>query len=117
MDHSLKDMNSSTTRGRDQIIFFLKKGVPSPILLKKTTIQKDKTHRWLPEGKRGEKGIYWEVGTDRYTLLLLLLLLSRFSRVRLCVTPQATDGSPRGSAVPGILRARTLEWVAISFNI
>ena len=26
------------------------------------------------------------------------------------------DGSPRGSAVPGILQARTLEWVAISFS-
>ena len=25
------------------------------------------------------------------------------------------DGSPPGSAVPGILQARTLEWVAISF--
>jgi len=24
------------------------------------------------------------------------------------------DGSPQGSAVPGILKARTLEWVAIS---
>ena len=35
----------------------------------------------------------------------LLLLLSHFSRVRLCATPP-------GSAVPGILQARTLEWVA-----
>ena len=26
------------------------------------------------------------------------------------------DGSPQGSAVPGILQARTLEWVAISFS-
>ena len=26
-----------------------------------------------------------------------------------------TDGSPSGSPVPGILQARTLEWVAISF--
>ena len=26
------------------------------------------------------------------------------------------DGSPPGSPVPGILRARTLEWVAISFS-
>ena len=26
------------------------------------------------------------------------------------------DGSPPGSAVPGILQARTLEWVAISFS-
>ena len=34
-----------------------------------------------------------------------LLLLSHFSRVRLCATP-----------VPGILQARTLERVAISFS-
>ena len=27
------------------------------------------------------------------------------------------DGSPPGSPVPGILQARTLEWVAISFSI
>ena len=27
-----------------------------------------------------------------------------------------TDGSPPGSPVPGILHARTLEWVAISFS-
>ena len=26
------------------------------------------------------------------------------------------DGSPAGSPVPGILQARTLEWVAISFS-
>ena len=44
---------------------------------------------------------------------MLLLLLSRFSRVRLCATP---DGSPPGSAIPRILQARTLEWVAISFS-
>ena len=47
-------------------------------------------------------------------MLLLLLLLSRFSRVWLSATPQT--GSPPGSPVPGILQARTLEWVAISFS-
>ena len=26
------------------------------------------------------------------------------------------DGSPPGSAIPGILQARTLDWVAISFS-
>ena len=26
------------------------------------------------------------------------------------------DGSPPGSPIPGILQARTLEWVAISFS-
>jgi len=45
---------------------------------------------------------------------LLLLLLSRFSRVRLC---DPMDCSLPGSAVPGILQARTLEWVAISFSM
>ena len=45
----------------------------------------------------------------------MLLLLSHFSRVRFCVTPQ-TAGSPPGSPVPGILQARTLEWVASPFS-
>jgi len=42
-----------------------------------------------------------------------LLLLSRFSRVRLC---DPIDGSPVVSSVPGILQARILEWVAISLS-
>ena len=41
------------------------------------------------------------------------LMLSHFSRVWLC---DPIDGSPPGSPVPGILQARTLEWVAISFS-
>ena len=71
---------------------------------------------------------YWRTRLIFYTLLkvkqrsgfqvslkrpsLLLLLLSRFSRVWLCADP--IDGSPPGSPVPEILQARTLEWVAIS---
>ena len=93
---------------------------------------------------------------------LLLLLLSRFSHVRLCATLEMAahqappslgfsrqntgvschfllqwvlaaaaaakslqscptlcdpiDGSPPGSLVPGILQARTVEWVAIAFS-
>ena len=43
----------------------------------------------------------------------LLLLLSHFSHVQLC---DPKDGSPPGSPAPGILQARTLEWVAISFS-
>ena len=46
-------------------------------------------------------------------LLLLLLLLSRVSRVRLCATHRR---QPIRLHVPGILQARTLEWVAISFS-
>ena len=35
------------------------------------------------------------------------------SRLTLC---DPTDSSPPGSPIPGILQARTLEWVAISFS-
>ena len=38
---------------------------------------------------------------------------SRQSCLTLC---DPIDGSPPGSAVPGILQERTLEWVAISFS-
>ena len=91
------------------------------------------------------------------SIILLLLLLSRFSRVRLCATPETAahqappslgfsrqehwsglpfpspmhesesevaqscstlsdpmDCSLPGSPVPGILQARTLEWVAVT---
>ena len=53
-----------------------------------------------------------------YILRLELLLAaaaakSLQSRLTLC---GPRDGSPPGSPVPGILQARTLEWVAISFS-
>ena len=41
---------------------------------------------------------------------VLLLLLNRF---HLC---NPIDSSPPGSPIPGILQAKTLEWVAISFS-
>ena len=58
-----------------------------------------------------------------------LLLFSVFSKF-ICVMAAAAakllqscptlcdpiDGSPPGSPIPGILQARTLEWVAISFS-
>jgi len=43
-----------------------------------------------------------------------MLMLSRFSRVWLCATPQTA--AHQAPPVPGILQARTLEWVAISFS-
>ena len=48
--------------------------------------------------------------TDSMDMLLLLSL-------QLCLTLcDPIDGSPPGFPVPGILQARTLEWVAISFS-
>ena len=54
----------------------------------------------------GDSG--WVLGSG-----LLLLLLSHFSHVRLC---DPMDSSPPGFPIPGILQARTQEWVAISFS-
>ena len=64
-----------------------------------------------PPGKPGSDGA--KIVTCMSYESLLLLLLSHFSRVRLC---DPIDGSQPGSPIPGILQARTLEWVAISFS-
>ena len=42
--------------------------------------------------------------------------LSDIHHSRILYDPPPRDGSPPGSSVPGILQARTLEWVAISFS-
>ena len=52
------------------------------------------------------------VNVNKEVVMLLLLLLSRFSPT-LC---DPIDCSPPGYPIPGILQARTLEWVAISFS-
>ena len=46
-----------------------------------------------------------------------LLTAAAAKSLQLCPTLcDPIDGSPPGSPVPGILQARTLEWVAISFS-
>ena len=53
--------------------------------------------------------------TDSMDMLLLLLLLKSLQSCPTLCDP--IDGSPPGSAVPGILQARTLEWGAIAFSV
>ena len=46
-----------------------------------------------------------------------LLISAAAKSLQSCLTLcDPIDGSPPGSAIPGILQARTLEWVAISFS-
>ena len=46
-----------------------------------------------------------------------MLLAAAAKSLQSCLTlSDSIDGSPLGSAVPGVLQARTLEWVAISFS-
>ena len=51
------------------------------------------------------------------TLIISLNTAAAAKSLQLCPTLcDPIDGSPLGSSVPGILQARTLEWVAISFS-
>ena len=64
-------------------------------------------YRFLGSWLTGEKEMVIKDWLLLYSLLLLLQ-----SCPTLC---DPIDSSPPGSTVPGILQARTLEWVAISF--
>ena len=101
--------------------------IPTPVFLP----EKFHGHRSLagysPQGRKESdttepqthlKSCYcrkWPQGGSISSCTCYCWLLSRFSRVRLCATP--IDGSPLGFPVPGILQARILEWVAISFSV
>ena len=54
-----------------------------------------------------------DIMLDSFCVLTAAAAKSLQSCPTLC---NPTDGSPPGSPVPGILQARTLEWVAISFS-
>ena len=64
--------------------------------------------RKLKKKKKRERGTY-----PRKTIRIQGAAKSLQSCLTLC---DPIDGSTPGSAVPGILQARTLEWVAISFS-
>ena len=67
----------------------------------------------------------WTAGSSQFMYcwslawrILSITLLARAAKSLLsCPTlSDPIDGSPPGSAIPGILQARTLEWVAIAFS-
>ena len=67
--------------------------------------------RQLPGSTRVQSNPAWERG------LLLHSAAAAAKSLPSCLTLcDPIDGSLRGSSVPGILQARTLEWVAIAFS-
>ena len=58
--------------------------------------------------------ICWEVGLPTLRVLAAAAAAKSLQSCPTLCNP--IDGSPSGSPVPGILQARTLEWVAISFS-
>ena len=56
-----------------------------------------------------------ELGSLRVSFILPAAAAAK--SLQLCLTLcDPIDSSPPGSAIPGILQARTLEWVVISFS-
>ena len=62
---------------------------------------------------QGHTGIKWKI---RYLLSELTNAAAAKSRQSCRTLCDPIDGSPSGSPVPGILQARTPEWIAISFS-
>ena len=64
-----------------------------------------------------EVGLTCEFCTCVRKGVLLFIITAAAKLLQSCLTLcDPIDGSPPGSPVPGILQARTLEWVAISFS-
>ena len=58
-----------------------------------------------------------EIHTVYNNQLLFIVAAAAAKSLQLCQTLyDPIDGSPLGSFVPGILQARVLDWVAISFS-
>ena len=54
---------------------------------------------------------------DKYSTVSTIIVVLFAKSLQSCLTLfDPVDGSLPGSAIPGILQARTLEWVAISFS-
>ena len=66
-------------------------------------------HPWDSSGK--------DTGVSCHVLLQCMKAKSESEVAQSCPTLRdPMDCSPPGSSIPGILQARTLEWVAISFS-
>jgi len=62
---------------------------------------------------------FYDVNANKSETYILdfLEIVAAAKSLQSCLTLcDPIDGSPPGSPVPGILQARTLEWVAISFS-
>ena len=70
-------------------------------------------YTWTSLDGQHRNQIDYIIYSQRRRSSMLLLLLSHFSRVWLC---DSMNCSPPASSVQGILQARVMEWIAISFS-
>ena len=71
----------------------------------------------LDEAQAGIKTAWRNINNLRYADTTTLIAAAAAKLPQSCPTLCDTiDGRPPGSPVPGILQARTVEWVAVSFS-
>ena len=76
-----------------------------------------KEYIWIGSNEVDETGAYYTEWSKPERKTSIQYAAAAAKSLQLCPTLcDPIDGSPPGSPVPGILRARTLEWVAISFS-
>ena len=89
--------------------------LPTPVFLPDELHGQRSLAGYSPQG--GKKLDMTELLTLLLSLPLQVSAASSAKSPQLCLTLcDPIEGSPPGSSVPGILQARTLEWVAISFS-
>ena len=77
----------------------------------------DIENRLMDMGRGEERVRCMVTNMETYITICKLDAAAAAKSLQLCPTLcNPIDGSPPGSPAPGILQARTLEWVAISFS-
>ena len=89
--------------------------------LKSIKLEMKKSYNWLHKNTKDHKTLLWEIvcqwngQVERNGQNLRKAAATAAKSLQSCPTLcDPIDDSPTGSPVPGILQARTLEWVAIS---
>ena len=102
-------------QGSLPVIFFYKQRIGKHLNCKRIYCLDIRVINSLFSGKYALKSLLWFV---KWLLIISLTLRYPTAKsLQSCSTLcDSIDGSPPGSPVPGILQARTLEWVAISFS-
>ena len=74
-------------------------------------------YKGLPQINKKNKWSYIKMIKDTDIMIIHKKHYAAAKSLQSCLTLwYPIDGRPPGSPVPGILQARTLEWVAISFS-
>ena len=81
--------------------------------LKTLMAESEELKSFLMKVKEESEKVGWKLSIQKTKIMASSAAKSLQSCPTLC---DPIDGSPPGSAIPGILQARTLEWVAISFS-